>query len=300
MIYAADGRTVLATNVQAQGRRPDALLPPATRSAGSPRRSSATRRRCAPAPGSSESMNDYLTGVEHEPRHACSTRRSTSSRATTVTGNDVAPDDRRRTRSASRQRARRQLRRRGRDRADDRARARDGARPDLRPEPDRGPLQPDRRAAALRLAAPLLNRATQGLYVARLDVQDRHGGGGARHRQVHADSTFDDPGYCNEYGKQVYNSPTRAARRFRHASRSPRRSQHSINSVFCNIGKQLGAQHDPRLRQEVRLLLEAAARDAGRRARGERPVQERHSSSTRRPTTRSTRAGSRSARSGCW
>jgi len=52
------------------------------------------------------------------------------------------------------------------------------------------------------------------------------------------DSTFYDPGYCEEYGQRVNNYDTS----------SPfgtvtlvQAMQNSINSVFCNIGKQLGA-----------------------------------------------------------
>ena len=49
--------------------------------------------------------------------------------------------------------------------------------------------------------------------------------------------------------------------------------QHSINAVFCNIGKKLGAEPDPRQGEGVRLLLEAADRAAVGRGRAERPLQ---------------------------
>ena len=78
--------------------------------------------------------------------------------------------------------------------------------------------------------------------------------------------------------------------------------QHSINSVFCNVGKQIGGADDPRVREEVRLLLDAAARDARERARAERALPRRQGparalvpEAPERPT--STRAGSRSGRS---
>jgi peptidoglycan glycosyltransferase len=90
-------------------------------------------------------------------------------------------------------------------------------------------------------AAPLLDRATQGLYppgstfkvvttVAALDS-------GA----YRPDSTFDDPGYCTEYGKRISNAGNpEAPETFGHVTLA-QGLQHSINSVYCNIGKQIGA-----------------------------------------------------------
>ena len=54
-------------------------------------------------------------------------------------------------------------------------------------------------------------------------------------------STFDDPGYCEEYGKRVSNAGNpEAPETFGNVDLSTG-FQHSINSVFCNIGKKLGA-----------------------------------------------------------
>jgi penicillin-binding protein A len=89
--------------------------------------------------------------------------------------------------------------------------------------------------------APLLNRATQGLYppgstfkvvttVAALDT-------GA----FRPDSGFVDPGYCTEYGKRISNAGNpEAPETFGHVTLA-KALQHSINSVYCNIGKQIGA-----------------------------------------------------------
>jgi peptidoglycan glycosyltransferase len=85
---------------------------------------------------------------------------------------------------------------------------------------------------------PLLNRATQGLYAP-----------GSTYKVVtmsHAldsgrwslDSAFDDPGYCEEYGKRVENYDT--SRPFGRVT-FLQGLQYSINSVFCNVGKELGA-----------------------------------------------------------
>ena len=53
LIYASNGKTVLAANVEKKVGRPDPLLPHLSRPTASPRRSSATRPRAGPAPGSS-------------------------------------------------------------------------------------------------------------------------------------------------------------------------------------------------------------------------------------------------------
>ena len=53
-------------------------------------------------------------------------------------------------------------------------------------------------------------------------------------------STFYDPGYCTEYGKRVSNfADQNGPEQFGTVSFSTA-LQHSINAVFCNIGKQIG------------------------------------------------------------
>ena len=53
------------------------------------------------------------------------------------------------------------------------------------------------------------------------------------------DSGFVDPGYCIAYGKRVNNFDT--SRPFGNLTLATA-LQHSVNSVFCNIGKALGAK----------------------------------------------------------
>ena len=57
-------------------------------------------------------------------------------------------------------------------------------------------------------------------------------------------STFFDPGYCTEYGKRVYNSSSpdspSAHETFGNVTFS-QGLEHSINSVFCNVGMHIGA-----------------------------------------------------------
>src|SRR5262249_2036435 len=58
-----------------------------------------------------------------------------------------------------------------------------------------------------------------------------------------ANSSFNDPGYCEEYGKQVSNAgnPDQGGREVFGRLNFTQALQHSVNSVFCNVGKQLGA-----------------------------------------------------------
>ena len=113
------------------------------------------------------------------------------------------------------------------------------------------------------------------------------------------DSPFYDPGYCEEYGKQVRNAGNpEAPETFGHVNLSTG-FQHSINSVFCNVGKALGAGSRARLRETLRLLFPAAARVAGERARGEWVCTTTAVSSIRSiRIRRSTQAVLRSVRSG--
>ena len=54
-------------------------------------------------------------------------------------------------------------------------------------------------------------------------------------------STFIDPGYCEEYGKRVSNAGNPESPETFGRVTLAQGLQHSINSVFCNIGKQIGA-----------------------------------------------------------
>ena len=88
-----------------------------------------------------------------------------------------------------------------------------------------------RRAAEPRDAGPLR---------ARLDVQGRHGRGRARDRPVHARLDVRRPRLLHRvYGKQVSNFDTTAP--FGPLD-LPTALEHSINAVFCDIGKELGAK----------------------------------------------------------
>jgi peptidoglycan glycosyltransferase len=94
--------------------------------------------------------------------------------------------------------------------------------------------------------APLLNRATQGLpspvFIPGSTFKIVTATAAIDSGVFTPDSTFDDPGYCEEYGKRVSNYADQdGAEQFGRVNFTTA-VQHSINSVFCNIGKKLGPQ----------------------------------------------------------
>jgi peptidoglycan glycosyltransferase len=93
--------------------------------------------------------------------------------------------------------------------------------------------------ADCRPASPLLNRASAGLYPPGSTFKVVTASAALDSNRFEPASRFYDPGYCTVYGKRVNNFDTS----------SPFGSidlatalQHSVNSVFCNIGLQLGAK----------------------------------------------------------
>jgi peptidoglycan glycosyltransferase len=93
-------------------------------------------------------------------------------------------------------------------------------------------------------ASALVNNATQGLYTPGSTFKLVTASAALDSGKFKPTSTFYDPGYCVEYGKRVYNSaspdsPT-AHETFGLVTFTTG-LEHSINSVFCNIGKSIGA-----------------------------------------------------------
>jgi peptidoglycan glycosyltransferase len=88
-------------------------------------------------------------------------------------------------------------------------------------------------------AAPLINRASAGLYVPGSTFKVVTAAAALESKKFTPDSIFFDPGYCTVYGKPVNNFDT--TRPFGNISLTNALA-YSVNSVFCNIGKKLGAQ----------------------------------------------------------
>jgi peptidoglycan glycosyltransferase len=91
-------------------------------------------------------------------------------------------------------------------------------------------------------AARLLNRATDGLFIPGSIFKVVTASAALDTGRFSPDSTFVDPGYCIEYGDRVFNYADQSGPHvfgrvdFREAM------ENSINSVFCEIGKELGGQ----------------------------------------------------------
>src|ERR671930_1462279 len=87
----------------------------------------------------------------------------------------------------------------------------------------------------------LLNRATAGKYQPGSSFKVVTATAALNSGRYTPDSQFYDPGYCEEYGKQVRNAGNpEAPETFGNVTLFTG-LQHSINSVFCNIGKAIGA-----------------------------------------------------------
>jgi penicillin-binding protein A len=86
-----------------------------------------------------------------------------------------------------------------------------------------------------------INRATAGRYQPGSTFKVVTATAALNSGRFTPESRFDDPGYCVEYGKQVRNAGNpEAPEAFGNVSLF-QGLQHSINSVFCNVGKTLGA-----------------------------------------------------------
>jgi penicillin-binding protein A len=92
-------------------------------------------------------------------------------------------------------------------------------------------------------ASALYNRATQGLYTPGSTFKTITAAAALDTGTYNANSEFDDPGYCTVYGKQVSNAgnPDQGGREVFGHLNFVSAFQHSVNSVFCNIGLKLGA-----------------------------------------------------------
>ena len=95
--------------------------------------------------------------------------------------------------------------------------------------------------AACSPAAPLLNRATDGLYTPGSTFKVITSAAALDSGRYTIDSRFVDRGYCIEYGKQVKNFGDQNGPEVFGSVNFLQALQHSINAVFCEIGQTIGA-----------------------------------------------------------
>ncbi|MBA3428282.1 MAG: hypothetical protein H0U07_06885 [Actinobacteria bacterium] len=97
----------------------------------------------------------------------------------------------------------------------------------------------ERVRAPCKPVAPLYNRATYGLYAPGSTYKVVTAAAAIDSGRYRAGSRFVDPGYCEVYGRRVNNYDT--TRPFGNVDLR-QALVNSINSVFCNIGKDLGSK----------------------------------------------------------
>jgi peptidoglycan glycosyltransferase len=91
-------------------------------------------------------------------------------------------------------------------------------------------------------AAPLFNRATEGLFPPGSIFKTITAAAALDNHVYTPASTFYDPGYCTEYGKQITNALDQSKPEAYGLVDLVEAYQYSINAVFCNIGQKLGAK----------------------------------------------------------
>ena len=89
-------------------------------------------------------------------------------------------------------------------------------------------------------AAPLLNRASAGLFIPGSTFKVVTAAAAIDSGRFTPDSEFDDKGYCIVYGKKVSNFADQDGPEVFGRVTLAQALEHSINAVFCDIGKELG------------------------------------------------------------
>ena len=93
-------------------------------------------------------------------------------------------------------------------------------------------------------SSALLNRATDGLFTPGSTFKMVTAAAAIDSGAFTPTSGFNDPGYCVEYGKHVSNAGNpdqNGPETYGHVTLA-QGFEHSINSVFCNVGKQIGGK----------------------------------------------------------
>ncbi|MEP6909762.1 MAG: penicillin-binding protein 2 [Actinomycetota bacterium] len=90
--------------------------------------------------------------------------------------------------------------------------------------------------------SPLFNRAEAGLYIPGSAFKVVTAAAALDSGRFTVDSTFQDPGFCTEYGKKVLNFADQSGPEVFGSVNFTQAMQHSINAVFCEVGKALGGR----------------------------------------------------------
>ena len=93
-----------------------------------------------------------------------------------------------------------------------------------------------------RPAAPLLNRASAGLFIPGSTFKVVTAAAALESGVYTPESEFDDKGYCELYGKRVFNFADQEGPEVFGRVTLAEALEHSINAVFCDIGKELGPE----------------------------------------------------------
>ena len=89
-------------------------------------------------------------------------------------------------------------------------------------------------------AAPLLNRAADGLFIPGSTFKIVTAAAALDSGRFEPNSEFVDRGYCEVYGKRVFNFADQTGPEVFGRVTFAEALQHSINAVFCDVGKELG------------------------------------------------------------
>jgi penicillin-binding protein A len=92
-----------------------------------------------------------------------------------------------------------------------------------------------------RPAAPLLNRGSAGLFIPGSTFKVVTAAAALDTGRFNPESTFEDPGFCTLFGRRVFNFADQSGPGVFGTVTLAEALENSINSVFCNLGKRLGA-----------------------------------------------------------
>ena len=103
-------------------------------------------------------------------------------------------------------------------------------------------IQADAAGAPCEPPAPLLDRVSQGLFIPGSTFKVVTAAAALDSGKITPSTTFNDPGYCIEYGKKVFNFADQSGPEVFGTVTFAQALEHSINAVFCEVGKELGAR----------------------------------------------------------